>query len=222
MFGWSRIFGWMINGLYSSVMAFVFNRLAISYIAFRSDGKVPGLEAMGAIMYTCIVWVVNVQLVLALSYFTWMQHVAIWGSIALWYIFLLIYGNIDPVQSTTAYKVLTEVIAPSPMFWLITVLTTLGCILPYFVFTSYRRTFYPQDHHIIQEIRHLQKHVTDPEMWKRERKKGVRRTSVGMTAHVEHRVSSMQSDLRFGQHLGGSDNSSNVFSPDRNRDNNHV
>ncbi|KAG6541122.1 hypothetical protein Mapa_017493 [Marchantia paleacea] len=222
MFGWSRIFGWMINGLYSSVIAFVFNRLAISYMAFRSDGKVPGLEAMGAIMYTCIVWVVNVQLVLALSYFTWMQHVAIWGSIALWYIFLLIYGNIDPVQSTTAYKVLTEVIAPSAMFWLITILTTLGCILPYFVFTSYRRTFYPQDHHIIQEIRHLQKHVTDPEMWKRERKKGVRRTAVGMTAHVEHRVSSMQTDVRFGQQPGGSDNSSNVFSPDRNRDNNSV
>ncbi|KAL2632432.1 hypothetical protein R1flu_017118 [Riccia fluitans] len=209
MFGWSRIFGWMINGLYSSVIAFVFNRLAIAYAAFRSDGKVAGLEAMGAIMYTTIIWVVNVQLVFALSYFTWLQHVAIWGSIALWYIFLIVYGSINPVLSTTAYKVLTEVIAPSPMFWLITLLTTLACILPHFAFSTYRRTFYPQDHHVIQEIRHLQKHKTDPEMWRRERKKGVLKTSVGLTAHVDHRVSSMQSEHRFGQDPLVDDNHSN-------------
>ncbi|CAM6104300.1 unnamed protein product [Calypogeia fissa] len=216
MFAWSRIFGWMLNGLYSSVIAFIFSRLAVAKAAFRHDGRLAELEAMGAVMYTCIVWAVNVQLVLAISYFTWVQHVAIWGSILLWYIFLLVYGALSYGTSTTAHKVLTEVIAPAPMFWLLTMLTVVGCVLPYFVFTSYRRNFYPQDHHVIQEIRHQQKHITDPAMWRRERKKGVRRTTIGITAHVEHRVSSMQPEGRFGHHpYDEQDNSSNIFTPDR-------
>jgi phospholipid-translocating ATPase len=223
MFKWSRIMGWLLNGVYSSVIAFVFTRLAIAKGAFRSGGQLPELEAWGAIMYTCIIWTVNVQLVLAISYFTWVQHVAIWGSIFLWYIFLLVYGALSPVTSTTAYKVLTEVVAAAPMFWFLTFLSIVGCILPYFIFTTYRRNFFPQDHHVIQEIRHQQKHLTDPAMWRRERKKGVEKTTIGMTARVEHRVSSMQPDDRFPHPpYEEQDNNSNMYTPERSRDREYI
>ncbi|GJM99809.1 hypothetical protein PR202_ga16944 [Eleusine coracana subsp. coracana] len=49
--------------------------------AFRQNGQVAGLDALGVVMYTCIVWVVNCQMALSVNYFTIIQHIFIWGSI---------------------------------------------------------------------------------------------------------------------------------------------
>ncbi|CAM6040450.1 unnamed protein product [Sphagnum compactum] len=103
-FKWRRILGWMMNGVYSSLITFFFVAGAFEIQAFRKDGQLASREEMGAAIYTCIVWVVNVQIALAISYFTIIQHVFIWGSIWLWYIFSVLYGILDPYYSTTAYK----------------------------------------------------------------------------------------------------------------------
>ncbi|GFS45111.1 ATPase E1-E2 type family protein [Actinidia rufa] len=155
LFSWPRILGWMGNGFISSMIIFFFTSHSTIPQAFRNDGQVVDYEVFGATMYTCVVWAVNCQMALSINYFTWIQHLFIWGSIAFWYIFLIIYGSLSPTVSTTAYRVLVEACAPSPFYWLATVLVVVSTLLPYFAYRAFQTRFRPMYHDIIQIRRSL-------------------------------------------------------------------
>lgn len=150
LFRWSRILGWMCNGVLSSIIIFFFTTKSMINQAFRQDGQVVDYEILGATMYTCVVWAVNCQMALSINYFTWIQHLFIWGSIALWYLFLVIYGSISPILSTTAYRVLVEACSPSPLYWIVTLLLVISTLLPYFSYRAFQSRFRPMYHDIIQ------------------------------------------------------------------------
>ncbi|KAG5537912.1 hypothetical protein RHGRI_025113 [Rhododendron griersonianum] len=187
-FDWYRIFGWMGNGLYSSVMIFFLNLIIFYEQPFRSGGQTADMSAIGTTMFTCIVWAVNCQIALTTSHFTWIQHLLIWGSVATWYLFLLGYGMMSPVYSGNAFQLLVEVLAPAPMYWCATLLVTIACNLPYLAHISFQRCFHPMDHHIIQEIKYLKKDVEDQHMWTRERSKARQETKIGFTARVDAKI----------------------------------
>ncbi|KAK6928340.1 P-type ATPase, C-terminal [Dillenia turbinata] len=153
LFNWFRILGWMCNGVISSIIIFFFTTKSIASQAFRKDGQVVDFEILGATMYTCVVWAVNCQMALSSNYFTWIQHLFIWGSIAFWYIFLLVYGYLSPTVSTTAYMVLTEACSPSPLFWLMTPVVVVSTLLPYIIYRAFQTQFWPMYHDIIQQRR---------------------------------------------------------------------
>lgn len=149
-FSWPRILGWMINGACSSVIIFYLTSNSILDQAFRRDGRVAGLDLLGVTMYSCVVWTVNCQLALYISYFTWIQHFVIWGSILFWYIFVTIYGLLPPLISTTAYRVFLEVGAPSLLYWLTTLLVVVSSLFPYFLYSVVRTLFFPKHHDIVR------------------------------------------------------------------------
>ncbi|XP_047963025.1 probable phospholipid-transporting ATPase 8 [Salvia hispanica] len=151
LFSWPRILGWILNGIICSVVVFFFTTSSALHQAFREDGRVLDFEALGVYMYTCVVWAVNCQMALSINYFTWMQHFVIWGSIAVWYAFLLIYGAFPPLFSTTAYQVFVEACGPSPIFWLGTLLAVVSCLLPYVLYRTVQTEFFPMPHDIIQK-----------------------------------------------------------------------
>ncbi|KAJ4831513.1 putative phospholipid-transporting ATPase 8 [Turnera subulata] len=150
LFSWPRILGWMCNGVLSSIIIFFFAINSMINQAIRRDGQVADYEILGATMYTCVVWVVNCQMALSINYFTWIQHFFIWGSIAFWYIFLVIYGSLPPQVSTTAYMVFVESLAPSPLFWVDTLLVVFSTLLPYFSYRAFQSRFRPMYHDVIQ------------------------------------------------------------------------
>ena len=121
--------------------------------AFRRDGQVVDYEILGATMYTCVVWAVNCQIALSIHYFTWIQHFFIWGSIAFWYIFMVIYGFLPPGVSTTAHKVFVEACAPSILYWLVTLLVVISTLLPYFSYRAFQSRFLPMYHDDIISVR---------------------------------------------------------------------
>ncbi|XP_057738424.1 putative phospholipid-transporting ATPase 9 isoform X2 [Arachis stenosperma] len=184
LFSWKRILGWAFNGVLNATLIFFFCVKAIEYQAFRKGGEVAGLEELGATMYTCVVWVVNCQMALSINYFTYIQHIFIWGGILLWYLFLLAYGAMDPTLSTTAYKVFVEACAPAPSYWLITLLVLLASLLPYFVYASIQMRFFPMFHQMIQWIR-SDGQATDPEYVNIVRQRSIRHTTVGFTARFQ-------------------------------------
>ncbi|KAL2523332.1 putative phospholipid-transporting ATPase 8 [Forsythia ovata] len=153
LFSWPRILGWMLNGVISSMIIFFFTTNAVVCQAFRRDGRVVDYEVLGVMMYTCIVWTVNCQMALSINYFTWIQHFFIWGSIAFWYVFLVIYGAVSPIISTTAYQVLVEACALSPFYWLVTLLVVVSSLLPYLSFRTFQNQFQPMIHDSIQRLR---------------------------------------------------------------------
>eukprot|EP00250_Pteridium_aquilinum_P014698 c22146_g1_i1 orf=313-3942(-) len=185
-FGWRQILGWMANGVASSLVVFFFTINILKLQAFRKGGQVSGLEILGATLYSCVVWTVNCQLALVTKYFTWVQHVCIWGSILLWYLFLVVYGYITPTISTTAYQVFVEACTPAPLYWLSILLVTGAALLPCYVFISFQNTFYPTDDQIIQEFSHLQKD-RDHTWLKRVMQNRTFLVRVGLTARRKHR-----------------------------------
>ncbi|CAK7328063.1 unnamed protein product [Dovyalis caffra] len=150
LFSWPRILGWMCNGVLSSIIIFFFTINSMINQAFRGDGQVVDYGILGATMYTCVVWAVNCQMALSINYFTWIQHFFIWGSIAFWYMFLVIYGSLSPKVSTTAYMVFVEACAPSILYWLVTLLVVISTLLPYFSYRAFQSRFRPMYHDIIQ------------------------------------------------------------------------
>ncbi|CAJ1975388.1 unnamed protein product [Sphenostylis stenocarpa] len=192
LFSWKRILGWAFNGVLSATIIFFFCINAMENQAFRKAGEVADLEVLGATMYTCVVWVVNSQMALSISYFTYIQHLLIWGGIIFWYIFLIVYGTMDPTLSTTAYKVLIEACAPAPLYWLLTLLVLVASLLPYFAYASIQMRFFPMFHQMIQWIRN-DGQTTDPEYVHVVRQRSLRHTTVGFTARFESSQSSRAS-----------------------------
>ncbi|GMH22044.1 hypothetical protein Nepgr_023887 [Nepenthes gracilis] len=198
-FDWQRIFGWMGNGLYSSLIIFFLNIIIFYDQAFRADGQTADMSAVGTVMFTCIIWAVNCQIALTMSHFTWIQHLFVWGSVAMWYLFLFLYGTLSPTTSGNAYQLLVEALAPAPIYWTTTLLVTVACNLPYFAHISFQRSFNPLDHHIIQEIKYYKKDVEDEFMWSRERSKARQKTKIGFTARVEAKMRHLKAKLQKKQ-----------------------
>lgn len=187
-FSWKRIIGWILNGAVASLIIFLLTIHALSSVAFSGKGNAADIAHLGTITYTCVIWTVNCQIALIISHFTWIQHLFIWGSILLWYIFLLVYGALPPSYSKTGFHVLTEAIGGSPSFWIITLLVVVASLLPYFVYMVLQRTFYPLDDHVIQEMKHRKKDVINKQMWLREQQNSNRTTQVGFSARVDAKI----------------------------------
>ncbi|KAK2371243.1 putative phospholipid-transporting ATPase 4 [Trifolium repens] len=202
-FDWYRILGWMGNGLYSSLVIFFLVIIIFYDQAFRLNGQTADMAAVGTTMFTSIIWAVNCQIALTMSHFTWIQHLFVWGSIASWYLFLLLYGMLSPQYSKTAYQILVEVLAPAPIYWAATILVTVTCNLPYLAHISFQRCFNPMDHHIIQEIKYYKKDIEDQHMWTRERSKARQETKIGFTARVEAKIRQLKGRLQKKQSITG-------------------
>lgn len=181
LFSWRRIIGWMLNGVVSAVIIFFLCMRALGPQSFNKDGKIADRQIVGATMYTCVVWVVNCQMALAISYFTLIQHVVIWGGVALWYLFLLAYGAMPPSISTTAYKVFAESLAPNPSFYIVTIFVVISALVPYTVYNAIQMRFFPMYHGMVQWIRHDGR-CEDPEYCNMVRQRSIRSTTVGFTA----------------------------------------
>ncbi|XP_010528032.1 PREDICTED: phospholipid-transporting ATPase 10 [Tarenaya hassleriana] len=197
LFSWRRIIGWMLNGVISAIMVFFLCKESLKHQLFNSDGKTAGWEIVGGTMYSCVVWVVNLQIALSISYFTWIQHIVIWGSIGIWYVFLLIYGAIAPSFSTDAYKVFVEALAPSPSYWFITLFVMISTLIPYFVYKSIQMRFFPGYYQMIQWIRY-EGQSNDPEFVEMVRQRSIRPTTVGFTAR---RAASSRKSGRFHEQI---------------------
>ncbi|XP_047960160.1 putative phospholipid-transporting ATPase 9 [Salvia hispanica] len=191
LFSWRRIIGWMFNGLCSAIIIFFFCERALSPQAFNEDGKPADFQIFGATMYTCVVWVVNCQMALAISYFTLLQHILIWGSIAFWYIFLLAYGAMSPSFATTAYKVFVQSLAATPAYYVVTFIVVVSALVPYFIYNAIQMRFFPMYHGRIQWIRH-EGWYEDPEYCNIVRQRSIRPTTVGFTARSLARTNPLQ------------------------------
>lgn len=187
-FTWFRILGWIMNGLYASIVIFILNAFIFIPFAFRSDGEVADVVHLGTIVYTCIIVTVNCQISLIINHFTWIQHLFIWGSIALWYIVLLLYGALPAKFSGGAFQVLSEALGPSPMFWLSILIIVIVALLPYFTHIAIQRLFYPMDDHVIQEMKYFGDDENNSVMWMKEQMKSRKHTQVGFSARVDARV----------------------------------
>lgn len=74
--------GWLLNGAFQAVALFVMVLAAMSpVLADRSSGKTYSHWQTGATLMTAVVVTVHLQIASVITYWTWLHHLAIWGSI---------------------------------------------------------------------------------------------------------------------------------------------
>ncbi|KAG7647547.1 putative P-type phospholipid transporter [Arabidopsis thaliana] len=154
LFSWRRILSWMFHGFCSAIIIFFLCKTSLESQAFNHEGKTAGRDILGGTMYTCVVWVVSLQMVLTISYFTLIQHVVVWGSVVIWYLFLMVYGSLPIRMSTDAYMVFLEALAPAPSYWITTLFVVLSTMMPYFIFSAIQMRFFPMSHGTVQLLRY--------------------------------------------------------------------
>uniref|UniRef100_A0A6N2LLN0 Uncharacterized protein n=1 Tax=Salix viminalis TaxID=40686 RepID=A0A6N2LLN0_SALVM len=117
---------------------------------------------------------------LSINYFTYIQHLFIWGGILFWYIFLMAYGAMDPYLSTTAYKGFRGSLRASPV---LLAHQHSSCCFP----RSSRTLFTRPCNRMIHWLRN-DGQTEDPEYCNMVRQRSLRPTTVGYTARLRSEI----------------------------------
>jgi phospholipid-translocating ATPase len=102
-----------LNGIYAALINYYLIIHGCTPQAFARSGRPAGMYDIGSTMYTSILWTVTFQMCLAIGYWTWVHHLFIWGSMALWYLFCLAYNALPTNIVPNVHKALVEV-GPHP------------------------------------------------------------------------------------------------------------
>uniref|UniRef100_T1JKU3 Phospholipid-transporting ATPase n=1 Tax=Strigamia maritima TaxID=126957 RepID=T1JKU3_STRMM len=88
---------WIIDSIYHSILLFWLTMFAMNQDVAWKSGREGGYLVFGNMVYTYVVVTVCLKAGLEMNAWTWVTHLAIWGSIASWFLFLLAYSNFWPV-----------------------------------------------------------------------------------------------------------------------------
>ncbi|XP_069677694.1 probable phospholipid-transporting ATPase IA isoform X3 [Periplaneta americana] len=110
---------WIFNSLGHSVLLYWLPLLAAEKDVIWSNGREGGYLLLGNIVYSYVVVTVCVKAGLVTNAWTWLTHLAIWGSIGTWFIFLVMYSNFWPALPVGAVMLgMDRMMFTSPVFWL--------------------------------------------------------------------------------------------------------
>uniref|UniRef100_UPI00358ECF14 phospholipid-transporting ATPase IF isoform X2 n=1 Tax=Myxine glutinosa TaxID=7769 RepID=UPI00358ECF14 len=121
-----------------------------SYLLFNPDsglvpsGETHGQWTFGTLVFSVMVITVNLKLALDTRFWTWLNHLVIWGSIAFYIVFSFILGSyLWPMfKRQNMYRVFEHMLIAAPTWFGASLLITL-CVLPDIFQHALRRQLYP-------------------------------------------------------------------------------
>ncbi|CAI5481750.1 unnamed protein product [Closterium sp. Yama58-4] len=141
----------MAKGMVQAAILFALSFLPLLLSSSGTDGRVLDVTAQGSILFTGLVLAVNLDLAITIQYWTVIHHLAVWGSIALWFVFLAVVSYVPPTLSASFYG-MAPMLLPRPTYYLIVLLATVAALLPGFAAASITRYLAPTDVEIVQEV----------------------------------------------------------------------
>ncbi|XP_046395315.1 probable phospholipid-transporting ATPase IA isoform X5 [Ischnura elegans] len=152
---------WIGNALIHSVLLYWLPFLALQKDVIWGNGREGGYLLLGNIVYTYVVVTVCLKAGLITNAWTWLTHLAIWGSIVAWFLFILIYSNFWPTIPLGAVMLgMDRMIFSSPVFWLGLILIPFSSLLlDIFVKVIYNTAFKSTT----ERVRESEIRKTDPE-----------------------------------------------------------
>ncbi|XP_043269148.1 probable phospholipid-transporting ATPase IA isoform X4 [Venturia canescens] len=110
---------WIINALIHSSLLYWLSLLALQHDVVWENGRDGGYIVLGNFVYTYVVVTVCGKAGLVTNSWTWVTHLATWGSIILWFLFIVIYSNFWPALNVGAVMLGNDrMLFTSPVFWL--------------------------------------------------------------------------------------------------------
>ncbi|GAM90695.1 hypothetical protein ANO11243_087400 [Dothideomycetidae sp. 11243] len=144
---------WVANGFYHSLILYVASELIFLWDLPLKNGTVAGHWVWGTSLYTAALVTTLGKAALITNIWTKYTVIAIPGSLAVWFIFLPIYGTVAPkLNFSTEYKNILPVVLGSPVFYIMMVVVPALCLSRDFAWKYAKRMYYPQSYHHVQEI----------------------------------------------------------------------
>jgi len=151
--------GWVLYAIWQSLVLYGFVALTFTNSNTFSNGRVIDLFTMGTVSYSCVVLTVNLKLALEIRFWTWANHVFLWGSILAYAVWLVVYGVFFENPTIDAGADLFYVIfhlVETPLFWFCLIIVPWICLFRDITWKYLLRTNLPQSYHIIQELEMMQ------------------------------------------------------------------
>uniref|UniRef100_A0A0X3PG12 Phospholipid-transporting ATPase n=1 Tax=Schistocephalus solidus TaxID=70667 RepID=A0A0X3PG12_SCHSO len=109
----------LLDGTFHSLIIFTLSALAFRYDVVYSNGQTSSLLVLDNAVYTYVVVIVCLKAGLQYTAWTVFSHLAVWGSIALWFLFLAVYTHFYPTLPMASDMVgLDAAVFGCPAFWL--------------------------------------------------------------------------------------------------------
>uniref|UniRef100_H3CMT3 Phospholipid-transporting ATPase n=1 Tax=Tetraodon nigroviridis TaxID=99883 RepID=H3CMT3_TETNG len=133
-----------------------------SYILMGEDttlmgnGQMFGNWTFGTLVFTVMVITVTLKLALETHFWTWMNHLVTWGSIAFYFIFSLFYGGIiwPFLHTQDMYFVFVQLLS-SGSAWFAIIIIVITCLFPDVVKKVFYRHLQPTNTQKSQEFHRL-------------------------------------------------------------------
>ncbi|XP_041083017.1 probable phospholipid-transporting ATPase IM isoform X2 [Polyodon spathula] len=183
LFNKHKFFICTAQGVYTSIVLF-FIPYAVFLDTVRDDGShISDHQSFAVTIATSLVIVVSVQIGLDTSYWTAVNHLYIWGSVAIYFsILFAMYSNgifdLFPNQFPfigTARNALSQ-----KSVWLVILLTTVVCVMPVVALRFLRVDLYPR---LTEKVRYMQQ-ASKKQRPLEHNLKRVRRTSSRRSAYA--------------------------------------
>eukprot|EP01124_Arcella_intermedia_P013940 TRINITY_DN20318_c0_g1_i1.p1 TRINITY_DN20318_c0_g1~~TRINITY_DN20318_c0_g1_i1.p1 ORF type:complete len:1088 (+),score=213.39 TRINITY_DN20318_c0_g1_i1:430-3264(+) len=142
---------WTMNAIWHSLV-FFFGTLLLWDPVMSSDGTTYDIWGFGNMVVSIVVVTVTLRLAIDTLYWPWMMFVCSIGSIAIYFCFLFIYGEIKGLSNVDGYYLLFLTQSKSVSFWLILLILVIIAILPDICIKWLRLSLDPTDWQIIKEI----------------------------------------------------------------------
>ncbi|XP_032597042.1 probable phospholipid-transporting ATPase IA isoform X3 [Drosophila grimshawi] len=121
---------WIFNALLHSVFLFWLPLFAFQDEVIWADGKTSDYLLLGNMVYTYVIITVCLKAGLITSSWTWLTHAAIWGSIVLWFLFVVVYSHFWPTLAFASNFAGMDIqMLSTPVFWLGLILVPITSLL---------------------------------------------------------------------------------------------
>ena len=149
----STFTSWIVTAAYHSIILYIGGELFWFGDLIQGDGRIAGHWVWGTALYAPVLMTVLGKAALVTNNWTKYHVIAIPGSMAFWYVFVLGYSIVAPmVNVSTELEGLVPRMYTSPVFWLQAAALSVLCLLRDLTWKYMKRMYYPQTYHHIQEI----------------------------------------------------------------------
>lgn len=153
---------WILNGIVHSAILFWLPLLAFEHDILWWHGKAGGYLMLGNCVYTCVVVTVCLKAGMVMNSWAWLTHWAIWGSIILWFVFVLVYSLFWPTVPFGAVMTgMYTILFSSAAFWLCLIVIPVITCLPDYTLQVIRSTLFKS---LLDIVRESEIKKVDPEM----------------------------------------------------------
>ncbi|XP_044737082.1 probable phospholipid-transporting ATPase IA isoform X2 [Chrysoperla carnea] len=170
---------WITNGILHSILLFWLPLFAIDNGIIWNSGRDGGYLVLGNTVYTYVVIAVCFKAGLVTSTWTLPSHIAIWGSIGMWFLFMFIYSNVWPIIPVGAIMLgQARMVLSSPVFWFGIFIIPFLTLLPDIMHKVIQISFFKSETDIRREGEALGYHKDSKPSFSRLRRNDKRKFSV--------------------------------------------